>query len=210
MSAPTPNAAEQRSPSGTVRGETLPVTLPISIEQYSDLVDHGHFDQQTGQTELINGRIAHINPQGPQHASPIDILGEWSIEQTKRQFWVRIEKPIVLANSSSMPEPDIAWVTRQSYAQQHPGPKDVHLLMDASVASSTFDTGEKCEIYARAGIPEYWQINIPRREVRVYRDPIAGDGQPGSYGTLTTHGIGESISPLCLPSAVLPIAILFE
>ena len=119
----------------------LPVTLPISVEQYSDLVAHGHFDQQTGQTELINGRITHMNPQGPQHASPIDILSEWSIEQTKRQFWVRVEKPILLPNSSSVPEPDIAWVTRQSYAQRHPSSEDVHLLIEASLTSGSFDMG---------------------------------------------------------------------
>lgn len=119
----------------------LPVTLPISVEQYSDLVAHGHFDQQTGQTELINGRITHMNPQGPQHASPIDILSEWSIEQTKRQFWVRVEKPILLPNSSSVPEPDIAWVTRQSYSRRHPSSTDVHLLIEASLTSGSFDTG---------------------------------------------------------------------
>lgn len=196
MSAATPNS--------------LPVTLPISVEQYSDLVDHGHFDQQSGQTELINGRITHMNPQGPQHASPIDILNEWCIEQTQRQFWVRVEKPILLPDSSSVPEPDIAWVTRQSYAQRHPRPEDVHLLIEASLTSGSFDTGEKCEIYARAGIPEYWQIDIPRREIRVYRDPLPGNVLPGSYRTLTTHGVDESISPLCLPGAILPIAILFE
>jgi Uma2 family endonuclease len=182
----------------------FPVTLPVTIEQYSELVGQGHFTNVVGKVELINGRIVRMNPQGPEHACPLDILAEWSVEQVKRQFWVRIEKPIELTNSISSPEPDIAWVKRQSYAQRHPVAEDVLLLIEASVTSAGYDTGEKCDVYARAGIPEYWQINVPLREVRIYRDPNAG-----AFRTMTTYAMDESISPLCLPAAVLPIASLF-
>lgn len=185
--------------------QTLPVTLPVSVEQYAELVERGYFDGHVGDIELINGRIVQMNPQGPQHADPIDRLGEWSTEQSQRKLRIRIEKPVVLPNSSSTPEPDIAWVKRQSYAQRHPGPEDILLLIEASVSSIGFDTGEKCEVYARAGVPEYWQINVPQREIRVYRDPNAG-----SFRSVSTHTAVESISPLCLPAAVLSISSLFE
>ncbi len=185
--------------------QTLPVTLPISVTQYSELVRGGHFDGQSGQIELINGRIVRMNPQGPQHASPIDILGEWSVEQSRRRFWIRIEKPIELPMCSSSPEPDIAWVKRQSYADRHPQPNDISLLIEASVHSVAFDTGEKCELYAAAAIAEYWQINVLRREIRVHRDL---DGNV--FRTITTHAGSDAISPLCLPSASLQVASLFE
>lgn len=204
MSTVNLTGESRQVPSEPVPEAALPVTLPISVQQYADLVDHGHFDRHTGQIELINGRIVRMNPQGPQHADPLDILGEWSIHRASHQYRIRIEKPIVLPESSSVPEPDIAWVKRQSYAQQHPGPEDVLLLIEASVSSGAFDTGEKCDLYARAGIPEYWQINVPGQEIRVYRDP-----RSGSFRTLTTHGANESISPTCLPSATLPIGSLF-
>lgn len=183
----------------------LPATLPVTIAQYADLVERGHFEGQAGQIELINGRIVQMNPQGPQHASPLDILNEWSTEQSQRRFWIRIEKPIVLPSSISTPEPDIAWVKRQSYAQRHPGPEDIFLLIEASVSSIAFDAGEKRDIYARAGVPEYWQINVPKREIRVCRDPDAG-----SFRTITTHSASETISPRCLPEAMLPIGTLFD
>jgi Uma2 family endonuclease len=185
----------------------LPITLPVTIDQYADLVDRGHFVGQQGQIELINGRIVRMNPQGPQHASPLDILGEWSVEQTRRQFWIRIEKPIVLPESESTPEPDIAWVRRQSYAQRHPGPADILLLIEASVSSVAYDTGEKCDVYARSGVPEYWQLNVPRREIRVHRAP---DADVGVFRTITTHGANESISPQCFPAATLLISQLFQ
>ncbi|MEZ6087950.1 MAG: Uma2 family endonuclease [Pirellulaceae bacterium] len=96
------------------------------------------------------------------------------LSDQNKKFRIRTEKPIVLRNSSSTPEPDIAWVKRQSYAQRHPGPEDVLLIIEASVTSIAFDTGEKCDIYAKAGLPEYWQISVPRRQVRVYRSPRTG------------------------------------
>lgn len=205
MNTANPHQENVASQARVLPGEAMPVTLPISIRQYADLVDHGHFEEHCGQIELINGRIVRTNPQGPEHADPIDILSEWCIEQAKRQFRIRVEKPIVLPSSNSVPEPDIAWVRRRSYASQHPGPEDILLLIEASVTSSRFDSNEKCEVYARDGVPEYWQIIVPRREIRVYRDP-----QAGVYRTLSTHTVDETISPICLPSAVLPIKLLFE
>ncbi|TWT88034.1 Uma2 family endonuclease [Neorhodopirellula pilleata] len=205
MSTANPLHENLPSQTGVLPGDAMPVTLPISIQQYADLVDHGHFEGRVGQIELINGRIIRTNPQGPEHADPIDILSEWCIEQAERQFRIRVEKPIVLPSSISVPEPDIAWVKRRSYARQHPGPEDIFLLIEASLTIARFDANEKCEIYARDGVPEYWHINVPRREIRVYRDP-----QAGTYRTLSTHTADESISPICLPAAVLPIAMLFE
>jgi len=184
--------------------DMLPVTLPVTVQQYAELVDQGLFENSSGQIELINGRIVQMNPQGPQHSDPIDLLGEWSAEQSNRRYRIRIEKPIVLPNSSSTPEPDIAWVTRKSYAVRHPGPEDIVLLIEASVTSITFDLGEKCDVYASAGVPEYWQINVPRRELRVHRNPVNG-----IFRTITTHPQNDSIAPLCLPTATLQIAHLF-
>ncbi|MGB7347520.1 MAG: Uma2 family endonuclease [Pirellulaceae bacterium] len=183
----------------------VPVTLPVTVEQYADLVAHGHFENAKGKIELINGRIVQVNPQGPQHADPIDIFSEWSYQQVQQAFRIRIEKPLVLPSSSSTPEPDVAWVKRQSYAQRHPGPEDILLVVEASVSSVAYDTGEKCDVYAQAGVPEYWQINVPRRQIRVHRDP---DGE--AFRTITTHGVDESISPVCLPEATLRIGTLFD
>lgn len=190
-------------PSTTPPGER-PVTLPLTIQQYSRLVDHDHFAGQTGQIELINGRIVQMNPQGPQHSDPIDLIAEWSIKLPDQQYRVRVEKPIELPESNSVPEPDIAWVTRKSYAAKHPQPEDVLLLIEASFTSIKFDLGEKLEIYARSSVPEYWQLNIPTREIRVHRDP-----QSGVYRSITTYTQNQILSPVCLPTAKLMIADLF-
>ena len=59
-----------------------PSTLPITLDQYESLVERGDFERFLVQVELIHGRIVHLNPQGPKHSDPVDMLMEWSIEQT--------------------------------------------------------------------------------------------------------------------------------
>ena len=181
-----------------------PVTVPITIGQDETLVAAGAFEDSHGQTELIHGRIVHLNPQGPEHADPIDFLGEWSFEKVQRRFTVRIEKPIRLAEQNSSPEPDIVWATRRRYQQRHPNPDEIHLLIEVSKSSARFDRTEKMELYAEANIPEYWLVEIGTRTVTVHRDP---DRQ--RYRSIQTYAQSDSIEPLCLPQAKLVITDLF-
>lgn len=181
-----------------------PTTIPLTVKQYETLVERGDFDAFTGQIELIRGRIVHMNPQGPQHSDPIDLLTEWSFEQTQRRFTIRAEKPIVIANANSCPEPDIAWVTRRRYVDRHPLPDDVHLLIEVSYSSVDFDRTEKLSLYAEAGIQEYWQVDVPSRSVVVYCEPVAA-----SYRSVATYACGTKLSPICLPDAGLEVSALF-
>ncbi|QDV40255.1 hypothetical protein Enr13x_00610 [Stieleria neptunia] len=183
---------------------SAPVTLPITIGQYETLVASEAFEDTVGQTELIRGRMVHMNPQGPEHADPIDFLSEWSFERVDRRFTVRIEKPILLAEQNSCPEPDIVWATRRRYQERHPNPNEIHLLIEVSKSSVRFDRTEKMELYAEAAIPEYWQIDITGRTVTVHRDP-----QDNRYRSIQTYEMSAAIEPLCLPDAKLQIASLF-
>jgi len=144
-----------------------------------------------------------MNPQGPEHSDPIDLLSEWSWEQVERKFRVRVEKPIRIPDHASSPEPDIAWVTRKRYFRQHPGPEDIQLLIEVSQSSSQFDRTEKMQLYAQARIPEYWQVDLPSRTITVHRDPNSG-----RFGSIETFAESQPIHPLCLPQAKLIIAEL--
>lgn len=182
----------------------VPETLPISINQYETLVNAGAFPNVLGQVELVRGRIVRMNPQGPEHADPIDVLSEWSFESIQRRFTVRIEKPIRIPDQLSCPEPDIAWATRKRYSREHPSSAEIHLVIEVSQSSTVFDRTEKMELYASAGIPEYWQVDVPSRTVTVYRDP-----QNGSYRSIEEFPTRHTLEPLCLPDAKLAIASLF-
>ena len=183
----------------------MPRTLPITVEQYRMLVEHGEFTERRGQVELIYGKIVEMNPQGPQHADPIDELGHWSFQTAGDHFRIRIEKPIEIPTLFSTPEPDIAWVRRRRYADRHPGPSDIHLLIEVSGSSKRFDRGEKRRLYAEAGIPEYWIVDIALRTVETMTRPAGVD-----YQQTTVHGLTDTVSPQCLPSASLRVADLFS
>ena len=181
-----------------------PTTLPITTEQYETLVDAGAFDGTQGQIELIHGRIVHMNPQGPEHSDPIDVLNEWSVISVQQRFTIRVEKPLRIPSQQSCPEPDIAWVTRRRYHDQHPGSEDIHLLIEVSKTSSRFDRTEKRQLYAEAKIAEYWQVDVPGRVITVYRDPSRGDFQ-----TVQSFDDSATVGPVCLPESTLVIAELF-
>jgi len=182
----------------------IPTTLPLTTAQYEKLVELGTFEGSTGQIELINGRIVRMNPQGPEHSDPIDFLTEWSVLQSKSQFTIRIEKPIRIPDHHSCPEPDLAWVARRRYFDQHPNPLDVYLLIEVSFSSSQFDRAEKQTLYARSGIIEYWQVDVPSRTVSVHRSP-----KEGAYANVQILDASMTISPQCSPESVLPIKELF-
>lgn len=183
----------------------MPQTLPITTEQYQCLVDQGTFRGQKGQIELIYGKIVRMNPQGPVHADPIDELTEWSVREASKFFRIRIEKPIEIAKFNSTPEPDVAWVTRRRYAERHPAAEDVHLLIEVSHGSQAFDRGEKLRLYAEAGIPEYWIVDVPSRSLEILTRPAGGTFQQS-----TVYGVADTVCPACLPSARLAVARLFN
>lgn len=181
-----------------------PVTLPISIEQYEAMVERGDFAQYVGQIELMNGRIVHMNPQGPRHCDPVDFLTEWSIRQSGDNFTIRIEKPIRVPDRHSCPEPDVVWVTRRRYVDRHPMPEEVHLLIEVSYSSGDFDRTEKQQLYVASNICEYWQVDVPLQAVLVHRDPV-----DANYTSTQRFDKGTTIHPLCMPKASLDVSSLF-
>jgi Uma2 family endonuclease len=182
-----------------------PTTLPLTVRHFQTLVRGGAFEDQSGQIELIHGRIVRMNPQGPEHSDPIDEIQDWSYEHAGQLFRIRIEKPIEIAEQNSCPEPDIAWVRRDRYRNRHPQPSDVRLLIEVSSSSGEFDRTEKLELYAEAEIAEYWRVDIPTESVTVCRDPFGR-----TYRSIVTHQRDATISPECLSTAKLAIVRLFR
>ena len=80
-------------------------------------------------------------------------------------------------------------------------PTTADLVVEVADSSLDFDTNEKRLLYARAGIREYWVVDINGRRLLVYRDPQGGD-----YATQQTFGPAESVSPLAVPSATVRVA----
>ena len=130
--------------------------------------------------ELIEGEIIKTSPTGSKHASCVSILIDLLTEirllnNLKEDLIIRVQDPISLTDFSE-PEPDLALLKYRAdfYADMHPTPQDVLLLIE--VADSTLETDRKIKapLYAKAGIPEYWIVNLEEKQLEVFHSPKAG------------------------------------
>ena len=107
------------------------------------------------------------------HAYSSDEAGEYLTYLLGDRAKVRQAKPITLPNSQSEPEPDIAVVQRlgREYRQHHPYPENIFWVIEYADSSLKKDLEVKTQIYAAAGIPEYWVIDLKEMELIIFRTP---------------------------------------
>jgi Uma2 family endonuclease len=152
--------------------------------------------------ELIEGEIVEMPPIGVNHASVVDRLATTLIRLVApRQANVRIQNPVRL-NELSEPQPDVCLLKPRAdfYASGHPGPEDVLLLIEVADTTLDYDLQVKIPLYAAAGVPEVWVVNLAAAAVEIYRRP-AEDG----YAEHRTAGRGQSLTPGALPEIVLSV-----
>jgi Uma2 family endonuclease len=178
----------------------------FNLDQYERMVEAGAFDGRFHQrVEMIHGEIRQMNPIGSWHAQVLGDLTDWSYEVTSRsQIAIRVQTTLRIPASNSAPEPDLLWVRRRSYARKHPEPADVLLLVEVAESSLEEDRNVKGDLYAQAGIAEYWIVNLIDRTIKVYRQPAGGAYE----WTHIYHG-GEKVSPLLAPNVALDVDYLW-
>ncbi len=179
----------------------------FSLAEYDRMIAREVFDlNRHRRLELIQGELREMTPPGPTHEVLIDRLAKWSFRNLgDDEAIVRIQNSIGLPDSESAPQPDVAWVEVKNYSAQRPAALDVLLLIEVSDSSLLYDQGEKSRLYAEAGIPEYWIINIPQFSVETYRDPTGE-----SYQTLARYDTADSVSPLAFSQVKLHVRELFQ
>ncbi|MEM9538179.1 MAG: Uma2 family endonuclease [Cyanobacteria bacterium P01_E01_bin.42] len=180
------------------------VVTPISthrwtVEQYHQMIETGILTPRD-RVELIRGEIVDVSPQKPVHAVLICLLADLLRERLQGNAYVRSQLPITLSNSE--PSPDLAIVrgTARSYLTQHPLPDDIFWLIEVSNTTLAFDLGAKAEVYAIAGIPEYWVFDCQQNRLHLFRNPRSGQYQQ----EMIISG-GENISPIAFPHLTLTI-----
>jgi Uma2 family endonuclease len=177
----------------------------FTLEHYEHLAEMGAFDGEfRKRVELIRGEILEMTPINVAHSNCVTLVTDWSYDVVPRErIMVRCQNPIRLPINNSEPEPDVAWVTRKHY-EKHPEPEDILLVIEVAESSLDFDRGDKLEVYAEAGIPEYWIVNLIDDEIEVYRK---ASGR--TYQEQSTYRGDDEIHPLALPAATLQPSRLF-
>ncbi len=149
----------------------------FTVEEYHRLIEAGFFVEDE-RFELLEGWIVPKMSRNPSHDVTVDKVQELIRDHVPRGWRVRVQCAITTADSE--PEPDIAVAPgpAELYAQRHPGPQDISLLVEVADSSLARDHGEKLRLYARAGIVCYWVVNLVNRQVEVYTDPTGPDATP--------------------------------
>lgn len=144
----------------------------ISVDKYRRMADAGVFDDGP-RVELVEGAILEMAPQKTPHASIVTSLNMQFARSVPRGFMVRPQLPLTLSGYSE-PEPDLAIVTTASQGiDKEDHPATAHLVVEVTDSTLTRDR-RKAAIYARAGIPEYWIVDIKKRAVEVLQEPVDG------------------------------------
>lgn len=151
-----------------------PQRMKFTVDSYYKMAEHGLLGKDR-QVELINGDIIDMSPINSKHAGTVDLIAEELIIQFQKKAIVRVQNPLPIAMDSE-PEPDVALVKYQShrYRDDHPTPKDVILLIEVADSSLIFDRNVKKALYAEAGIPEYWIINLADEQIEIFQNPKDG------------------------------------
>ena len=147
----------------------------LTVADYHRLGQAGILGEDD-RVELLEGQLVDMSPIGPRHALAVDALTELLVHAVAGRAHVRVQNPIALDNGSE-PQPDLTVVRRpwSGYPRAHPGPADVLLLIEVADSSLELDLGAKRAIYARAGIAEFWIVDLTSDTVLVCGDPD-GDG----------------------------------
>jgi Uma2 family endonuclease len=175
----------------------------LTLDAYYSLVDSGKLGD--GRLELIEGELVDMAPIGDPHSALVDPLARMLVPLFGPGYSVRTQSPILIATDPkpSVPQPDIVvakgdW---REYRSRKPGPGDIELLVEIADSTLSGDRGIKAALYASAGIPEYWIVNLVDVQLEVYREP-SGAG----YAECTILRPGESIEPRSTPGKSLAIA----
>jgi Uma2 family endonuclease len=182
------------------RDASLDRVRPLYRTEYDRLVEDGAFEDE--RVELLDGTLFTMNPQDAARAHTVQRLAEILLLSLRDRAVVRTQSPLALLDDAE-PEPDIAVVPMADYSSHHPSA--AHLVVEVAASSHTRDRIIKGPIYARAGIAEYWLVDLKTRTVDVHRLP-----QGVGWTTVTRHGETEIIYTLEFPevsvamSAILP------
>ena len=135
------------------------------------------------------------------------LLVEWLVQIFGFRF-VNQEVPIDVApedNPTNEPEPDLIVLTRQSLCfRSNPRPEDLRLVVEVADSSLNFDLTTKAALYARAGIIEYWVLDVTGRRLIVHRDEKAG-----GYASIIAYSEHERVAPLAAPRSEFRVADAF-
>jgi Uma2 family endonuclease len=172
----------------------------FTVDEYHRMGRAGIFSEDD-RVELIEGEIVEMTPIGSRHAGFVNRLNRLMTSLVADRALVAVQNPIRLS-SESEPQPDLALLRRRDdfYAQAHPEPGDVLLVIEVADTSQAYDRTVKLPLYARAGIPEAWIVDVAGPTLEVHRAP-----SPEGYRDVRQARRGERLTLAALQDLGLSV-----
>ncbi|MCS6802271.1 MAG: Uma2 family endonuclease [Chloroflexota bacterium] len=175
----------------------------FTVEEYRRLSDLGLLGEE-GRTELLDGEIFDMPAIRPPHAYCVGALTKLCVLGVGDAAVVWVQNPAAIDRQSE-PQPDLLLLRGPGdrYRTAHPTAADILLVIEVADTSYRHDREVKLPLYARAGIPEVWIVNLPARQVEVYREP-----EREAYREQRVVGPEGQIVPAALPQLAVPVAAI--
>ena len=177
-----------------------PSKRPLTVEEYHWMGRVGIIGPEE-RVELQAGEIYAMPPIGPSHAGSVNATSESLREVSARRYFVSVQNPVRL-DEYTEPIPDIALLRWRDdfYRFAHPTPADIFLVVEVADSTVKSDRSHKIPLYARAGIPETWLVNLPGRRVELHAEPVNG-----VYQVVRVWQPGETVQAHTLPELRLSV-----
>ncbi|WP_370623533.1 Uma2 family endonuclease [cf. Phormidesmis sp. LEGE 11477] len=156
----------------------MTATIPTLVKQRLITTDEYHRMAEVGilspdeRVELIAGKIIQKMPKGPRHSALCKRIEKLIERLLEDKVLVRLQDPIQL-DAYSEPEPGIvvAHPNDSFYEDHHPAPNEIYLIVEIADSTIERDLTLKADLYAAAGIIDYWVINVQAQQLHIFRQP---------------------------------------
>jgi Uma2 family endonuclease len=174
-----------------------PVAVPTDViwrfrvDQYHAMIRAGILTEDDP-VELLEGWLITKMPKNPRHSVVTQLTREVLARTLPSGWYADTQEPITTADSE--PEPDIIVVRgeRRHYLDRHPGPQDIALVVEVADSSLQRDRSLKKRLYAAAGIPVYWIVNLLNGQIEIYTDP-SGPGEQPDYRQQQSYDSADTV-----------------
>ncbi len=179
------------------------VRYRFSVDEYEQLIAAGVLAEDL-RIELIDGEIVEMAPIGDGHVSGLNLLVDDLYAQVREEAIISAQNPIRLPPYGE-PQPDIALIRRAAVRLGVPQIEDILLVVE--IADSTIDTDWKVKLpmYAAAGIPEAWLVDMKAQVIERHTDPV-----DGSYRQVAAAHRNQALASTVLPRLTIRAGLIFE
>lgn len=178
----------------------------FSVARYQKMIEDGNITPDD-QLELLEHYLVLRMPGNPPHDNTIQRLTRLLAKVLPDGWQLRVQLSVTFGDSQPRPDFAIARGDDQTYEARHPGPADLALVIEVAHSSLLRDRRDKARIYARAGVPCYWIVNLVDHWIEVYTQPSGPTVTP-EFASITQHPKGDSVALILdgTTRATLPVS----